>query len=196
MRKADSILLNPYCVPARSVEKQYPKMNLPDNVSIRPATFDDLDAIVALWLDMMREHEAFDPRIRLAPGADIAYRNYAYHHLREGAAVFVAEIPDEPRRGKPERRGRQIVGYVLAYVARNLPMYQPKRYGYLSDLVVAAPWRRCGIGTALLESVRCWLRQEEVAHVQLQVYSENGAGLSFWRQQGFRDFVHGLWAPL
>ncbi|MCX8038604.1 MAG: GNAT family N-acetyltransferase [Candidatus Sumerlaeia bacterium] len=171
-------------------------MNLPDNVSIRPAVPDDLDAIVALWTAMMREHEEFDPRIRLAPNADIAYRNYAYHHIREGAAVFVAEYLDKQEGGRQATHRRQVVGFALAYVARNLPMYQPERYGYLSDLVVAAPWRRCGIGTALLDCVRQRLRREEVAQVQLQVYSKNVAGLGFWRQQGFDDFVHGLWAAL
>lgn len=160
-------------------------MTLPDNVAIRSAGLADLDAIVALWMAMMREHESFDPRVQLADTADDAYRQYARHYIaRGGAAVFVAE------------HQREVVGFSLAYRARNLPMFRPVYFGYLSDLVVREPWRGRGLGTALLEATKRWFRQRGIAHIQLQVYSRNTSGLAFWHKTGLSDFVHGLWLEI
>jgi len=149
---------------------------------IRPAAAADLDAIVALWMAMMREHESFDPRVRLADTADNAYRQYARHYITRGdAAVFVAE------------HGHEVIGFSLAYRTRNLPMFRPVQYGYLSDLVVQGTWQGRGVGTALLEKTKQWFRQRGIARIQLQVYSRNTSALAFWRKRGFSDFVHGLW---
>ena len=160
-------------------------MILPENVAIRPATLADLDAIVTLWMAMMRDHEAFDPRIRLADKADNAYRQYARYYIARGdAAVFVAECQHE------------VVGFSLAYCTRNLPMFRPVKYGYLSDLVVCAPWRGRGIGSTLFEATKRWFRKQGVAHVQLQVYSRNASALAFWGKLGFSDFVQGMWLEI
>jgi ribosomal protein S18 acetylase RimI-like enzyme len=154
----------------------------PNNVTIRPASLNDLDGIVGLWLAMMREHESFDPRVRLAAKAEDAYRQYVRFYIAQGeAAVFVAD-----------HRG-EVVGYGLAYPANNLPMFRPKQYGYLSDLVISQSWRRRGVGHALVEATRQWFHRHGIAHIQLQVYCRNSLGRAFWRKEGFDDFVHGLW---
>jgi GNAT superfamily N-acetyltransferase len=160
-------------------------MTTPDPVTIRPATADDLEAVVDLWLEMMAEHEAFDPRVRLSISARSAYRNYALYHIeREDAPVFVVE-----------KRG-EIIAYCLAYCARSLPMFRPSSYGFISDLVVGRAWRRQGLGTALLERVRAWFAGRGIRSLQLQVYSRNAPGLQFWQRVGFSPFVHGMWMGL
>ncbi len=155
-----------------------------DDITIRPATLDDADAIVALWMAMMHEHESFDPRVRLAENAANAYRQYARYHISNGGAVFVAEHLD------------RIVGFCLGYPARNLPMFLPAQYGYLSDVMVSQPWRRKGVGRALVRAAREWFRTEGIPHVQLQVYNSNGPGRAFWEKEGFADFIHGMWHGL
>jgi len=154
----------------------------PDDLSIEPAHFSDLDAIVRLWMEMMREHEKFDPRVRLSDTADEAYRQYARYYIdRPDARLLVA------------RNGREVVGFCLAYRARNLPMFRPGAYGFISDMAVTRPWRNRGVGTSLLDAVMQWFRRHGVNHVQLQVYSRNARGVAFWRRCGFEDFVHGMW---
>jgi len=160
-------------------------MSSPENVEIRKATFADTEAIVALWLEMMREHEEFDPRVRLSETAEEAYLHYARYYIgRSDSAVFVAETDGE------------VIAFVLAYRARNLPMFHPAEYGFISDLAVTRPWRRRGIGRALLETLKRWFLERGIEHVQLQVYDRNEAGRNFWREVGFEDFVHGLWLSL
>src|SRR5512140_455377 len=92
---------------------------------VREATSGDLPRIIELWSAMMDEHERNDGRIRLADGALAAYRAYTSYHLTSSESCLrVAEA------------GGQVVGFCLVTISRNLPMFLPPQYGYLSDLMV------------------------------------------------------------
>jgi ribosomal protein S18 acetylase RimI-like enzyme len=161
-----------------------------DPVRIEAATLADLDAIVRLWMEMMREHESFDSRVRLADKADDAYRQYAHYYIERGdAGIFVARL----KLGGTLLSREEIGGFCLSYRARNLPMFRPANYGFISDLTVLRRYRHRGIGRALLEAVRTWFRRQGVTHIQLQVYDRNAPGIAFWKSQGFDEFVHGMW---
>lgn len=154
-------------------------------IRIRKATLEDLDEIVELWGQMMAEHARNDPRVRLAEGALPAYRTYAGYHLVHGdSCVRVAETQGG------------LVGFCLLTICRNLPMFLPPRYGYLSDLVVDKAWRRQHIGRRLVEESAEWLRQRNVRSVQLQYYSFNRAGEAFWQAMGFEPYYTRMWLNL
>ena len=154
-------------------------------VNIRKAAFEDMEAIIVLWNDMMLDHQRNDPRICLADGALSAYRAYLGYHLAHSeSCVRVADA------------GGQVIGFVLAAINRNLPMFEPERYGYLSDLAVAAPWRRRGIGRELVKEIRVWLGRRGVDTVQLQYYSFNHAGQAFWRAMDFKPFYTRMWLDM
>src|SRR5688572_6305962 len=107
-------------------------MNQPP-VKIREAGMDDMDEILSLWNEMMAEHMRNDSRFHLTKEALAAYRTYVgYHIVSSESCVRVAEM------------GGRIIGFCLTSISRNLPMFQPERYGYLSDLVVAQGSRRQG----------------------------------------------------
>ena len=124
-----------------------------------------------------------------AEGAAAAYRSYLGFHLASSdACIRVAEAQ--------ERGGPRVAGFCLLLINRNLPMFLPARYGYLSDLAVDPAWRRQGIGKALLGEVKRWLAEKEISTIQLQVYSKNAPGAEFWRAAGFGAFYDRLWLGL
>ena len=152
---------------------------------VRAATLGDLPRILELWGAMMAEHSDQDPRIHLTEGAIPAYRAYVGYHLASGeSCVRVAEAA-----------GR-VVGFCLLTISRNLPMFLPARYGYLSDLVVAPAWRRRGIGRALFAEGLDWLRENKIPSAQLQFYAFNKSGAAFWKAMGFNAYYTRMWRDL
>ena len=155
---------------------------------MRPARFEDMEGILNLWREMMAHHETGDGRIKLAPGAEAAYRAYAGYHLSNSDSLVLAATPAE--------QPQWVMGFALVAISRNLPMFVPSRYGYLSDLAVDTNWRRQGVGGALVERVAAWLREREITTIQLQYYDFNAAGEAFWEAMGFKPFYTRMWRAL
>jgi GNAT superfamily N-acetyltransferase len=138
---------------------------------------------------MMQEHQEFDPRIHLADGAETAYRAYLGYHLSQAdsrVGVACVEAPE----------GRLVAGFYLAIVNRNLPMFMPPEYGYLSDLAVLPPYRRRGIGRALVGDLRQWLRSRKNSTIQLQYYVRNERPRAFWNSLGFQPYYERMWLDI
>lgn len=158
---------------------------LDHDVAIYPARMRHMDQIVALWGEMMTDHVARDTRLRLAEGALLAYRAYAGYHLeRPDSFLRVAE------------RDARVIGFCLTTISQNLPMFLPERFGYLSDLCVAADHRRRGVGTALFRQMRQWLHNSGIQTVQLQYYFRNCEAEAFWKSLGFGEFYTRMWLDL
>lgn len=156
-------------------------------IHIRQADPADLPPILAMWETMMRDHEAADGRVQLADGAVGAYRSYLGYHLNASESrVLVGEPQDQS----------ELVAFCLTTISRNLPMFMPPRYGYLSDLYVKPAWRRQGIGRRLVRMTYDWLRHEGIDTVQLQYYNFNGPGGEFWRSLGFEPYYQRMWVSL
>lgn len=154
--------------------------------TIRKARFDDIDRIVELWMEMMSDHHGFEPRLVLTANAAVEYRKYASYYIAHAdSSVYVAELSN-----------KEVVGYCLAFISQNLPMFEPETYGFISDLVVTEKQKRQGIGAALMSHVKQWFQRRAVKNIQLQVYSHNTAGKQFWKKIGFENFFERLWLDL
>ena len=165
--------------------------------SIRDATPDDLPAVVALWKSMMSDHNALDPRIRLAEGADEGYSAYVNYHLTNDESHVRVAITESPENsGASAGSGQTVAAFCLLAISRNLPMFLPARYGYLSDLVVEPSLRGKGIGRALVEDGADWLKRREIDTIQLQVYAKNEAAAGFWKALGFASYYDRMWLGL
>lgn len=173
-----------HCVDATHVNEDSSPVD-PVKIQYRPATMRDMEAVLRLWGAMMDFHQNNDPRIQLAPGALNAYRAYASYQVnRDDAFLHVAES------------GGDVIGFILLSISRNLPMFEPPLYGYLSDLTVDAGWRRRGIGRELVRRGCEWLRRHNVTTVQLQFYQFNRQGESFWRAVGFEPYYTRMWLDI
>jgi len=137
--------------------------------TIRPAAAPDAEALVALADAVAGEREAWlitDSSWRSA-GEERRYlralRRYAH------AAVFVAETED-------------------GVVARLSVARDPHpASAHVADLglMVAAGWRRRGIGRALLQQAVDWARESGIRKLELHVFPHNEPAIALYESFGF-----------
>lgn len=153
-------------------------------MQLRRAQQSDVDRIVELWLDMMAEHRAFDSRIRLSESAGPAYRSYLSLHLASPASIVLVGEDDRVR------------AFSCSYVCRNLPMFEPPLFGYISDIYIEPERRGAGLGRRMVDDTCDFFRRRGVDSVQLQVYRNNEKGRDFWVASGFEPFFDRMHLPL
>jgi RimJ/RimL family protein N-acetyltransferase len=137
--------------------------------TIRPAVPADAEALVALADAVAGEPEAWlitDSSWRSA-GEERRYlralRRYAH------AAVYVAETDEG------------VVGRLS--VARD----PHPASAHVADLglMVAAPWRRRGVGRALLEQAVAWAHESGIRKLELHVFPHNEPAIALYEAFGF-----------
>lgn len=72
----------------------------------------------------------------------------------------------------------------------------PSEYGYISDLVVRAPWRGRGYAKALIETAEEFARERQVKWLRIGVLTGNTPALELYRQHGFEEYELQLEKPL
>ena len=144
--------------------------------------------MLQLWREMMDFHARVEPRFRPAPSptGEQAWEK----HVREDIwgnrewCVFVAEAE-----GK-------LIGQIMGVLRDVYPVFEPERYGYVTDIVVDPDARRSRVGQALFEALQAWFRERGASHLQLQVAHKNPVSRSFWQAMGCTNYLDTLWYDL
>jgi GNAT superfamily N-acetyltransferase len=151
-------------------------------IDVRPFEAADADAVAAAIVDSSIHHAALEPdRYRVLDPTRVAavYRAGLQHPAgqpADEAATFVAELD-----------GR-VAGMVDIHVARPAGAHQPRTYGYIPELAVAAGARRRGVGAALMAAAEDWARARGCAHTVLDYNARNADAGRFYRDRlGYRS---------
>ena len=133
-------------------------------VTVRPATLDDVDAVVAMLVEVAGEGRWIGTEAPV--DVEQRRRRMVEDVEREEAIVLVAEA------------GGQPVGELGLHLAR---------YG-VADLgmAVAAGWRGRGIGSALLAEAIGRARTAGAHKIALQVWPHNRAAIALYERSGFQ----------
>ncbi len=145
-------------------------------LSIRKAETSDYEELSALFEEGDAWHREHLPRIFQKPEGVVRSREYIRGLLAdEGSALFVAEL-----------EGR-LVGLISAVIreAPDVPLFVPRRYAIIDNVVVKAGYRRAGIGRALMERAHEWAVEAGVESVELNVWEFNAGALEFYRGLGY-----------
>ena len=145
---------------------------------VRPGGRRDVEAVVALWVELLRHHAPLDPQYHPADGAEATWRDHLVRLLRApGGAVFVHE------------HDRVLDGFAVVETARAAPVFSETVRAEITDLYVRPDARRGGIGRALVETALAWVGERGVGRVEVRVVAGNPEGQAFWRGLGFADCV-------
>ena len=156
--------------------------------TVRPGTEDDMLEMLRLWREMMDFHARLEPRFRPLPppAGEQVWEKHLHKDVwgNEDWGVFVAEA------------GGRLVGQIMGVLRDPVPVFEPGRFGYVTDIVVDPAARRSGVGLALFEALKTWFRERGVSYLQLMVAHNNPASQAFWRAAGCTDYMDTLWCDL
>ena len=136
--------------------------------SVREGQSDDVEVIVALWIDLIGYHRSLDPDYPVLPS------------LRE---TLRAEV----RRGLDSVDCRVLLAEPRAGFAFTQVESAPRvaSVGWIHELWVDPESRRVGTGRALVAAADGFFEERGTRRVSVRVEGLNREGLLFWERLGF-----------
>jgi len=155
-------------------------------VTVRGAATHDLEAVADLWAELIEVHRQLDQRLwEPAPDGREKYREWIAETLaRDDRALFVADA-DGP-----------VVGFTHVVLDTGPQPMRPRVSAKITDMVVAADYRRHGIGRLLAEAAREWSVGQGAEDLRLSAAVRNPAAVAFWEAMGFEPWLVGMYRKL
>ena len=154
-------------------------------VAVRQARPSDLAAALPLWQALHAEHQALDPRYRLADDAAQRWSaDFREWTRSRGSRIWLAVGAGE------------AVGLLTAHLYEPTPTYRPRLLVHVDDLFVSPSARGRGVGGRLVDHAQEWGRSEGATQMQAGVLAANANGRAFWGRQGTEDYSITVTMPL
>jgi len=136
---------------------------MPNDVVIREATLDDIDPLLVLL------EELFDQE------ADFTYDE---RKQRQGLAILLAEHTDHTV--MVAQVADRIVGMCAIQII--VSTAQGRMAGLVEDFIVTESYMRQGLGTALIQAIERWAKEQGVNRLQLLADRNNQVALDFYKK--------------
>jgi len=147
-------------------------VDTPDDVAIDPATSDEVDALVDLWVDLARGQRDHGSHL-LADENRTVVRESVSRHVVTGGALVARETD-----------GDSLVGFVL-FGPETGGYEQDRDRGVVENIYVVPRRRGEGIGSALLAEAEAALADAGAGVVALETMADNEAARRFYRRHGY-----------
>jgi GNAT superfamily N-acetyltransferase len=158
--------------------------------SIREANPEDYQTLCELFAEVDGLHHEALPHVFGQPGEPARTREHITHILAaKETTLFVAES---------NKLDGAIIGLVHVAVreAPDAPTLVSRRFGWISDIVVAKDWRRLGVGQLLAQRAEQWLLECGVREVRLWVWEFNEGAITFYEEMGYTTATRMMWKSL
>lgn len=147
-----------------------------ESLIIRPVTFADYEAISLLLEHVDQLHaDGLPDLFQRSDGPARSQEWFAQIRASQEVALFVAEQ-------------QTLVGLALCQVRRSpvFPLFVPRRYVHINELIVHPSFQGQGIGRLLLQRVHEWAQELEITEVELDVYEFNTSARLFYERLGYQ----------
>lgn len=143
-------------------------------VTVRRATYRDLDAIVTLRVELLREYHEHPVYGNLRPDAEVRARPLFAAQLESPVeAMFLAE------------ENGVAIGVLRCVESAASPLLFPERYCYVSSAYVRPECRRKGVLHDLFEHAVIWARERGLTQMRLHNVGTRDESASTWDALGF-----------
>ncbi len=156
-----------------------------DTPSIRLATEQDIDELIALYAEFHEFHVLGVPdRLRKPDTYDKADLSGSLRAIlsRDDAAIFVLDT------------GKNLIGLAEVYIRQDgpHPLTVAHRYGFLQSLIVSTQHRKGGLGRRLVATAHQWSKERSATEMQLDTWEFAEGPLHFYEALGYRTLKRHL----
>lgn len=154
-------------------------------IQVRTAKIRDGKSIAQLHLDMMTQHESYDPIFAIQKNAQtIAEDWFSKMPRRRNHRLWVAELDNK------------IIGYLWVKITERPPIFKEMLWGEIVDVHVARPFRRQGVSKKLMNIAFEWLVTKKIKTASLYVATENDVAQQAWKSFKFKEYFKKMYRPL
>jgi ribosomal protein S18 acetylase RimI-like enzyme len=148
-------------------------------MQIRPATPADVPAVLPMVAKIAELHESWDPaKYGYRPNVAEMYRSWMGSRANDPKSVFLVAEREE-----------KLVGFLVATVEREIPIYRLDQFGFIHDLWVEPDYRNEGIARQMTMLAIEKFRAIGVKQVRLDTHAKNDAARALFASCGFRASV-------
>ena len=162
-------------------------------MEIRPATPEDVPAVLPMVDQVCAYHERLDPaKYGFLPDPAGMYEDWLTRRATDERSVFLvadagpAGPDDDDDDEEPERK---LAGFLIGTVVSEIPIYRVTEYGFIHDLWVEEGYRNEGIARQMVTLAVERFREIGVGQVRLDTAAGNDAARNLFRACGFRPSV-------
>ena len=129
-----------------------------EGITYRQAKSRDMAFVIEMWREMSAEVASVNPRYDMGEGGEFLWGRWAGDVAKgESGCVILAEEGDNP------------LGFVLAFMPTEAPIYATRPRGRISDIFVYPEHRDKDIGKELLKQAVDFLKSSGVKAVEVNV---------------------------
>ena len=162
------------------------KIALNNNIQIEKASTQDIDAIVELHMEALKEEFSFS--------AASEFRSVNYEAKESVRDFFENTIYSDDFHLLIAHKN-EVIGFAL--FLEHAPLAEiPKRVGYVNGIYVKPELRGQGIADSFIENAICWFRSRNVEILELSATVGSDRVNGFWKKWGFKPLEQTLFRKI
>ncbi|WP_456460449.1 GNAT family N-acetyltransferase [Reichenbachiella sp.] len=145
-----------------------------NNITIRPATLEDLPILYEFEQGIIQAERPFDPTLK---SGHINYYDLKALTESDQAEVLVAEVAGE------------VVASGYAHIKDGKDFQSHDQFAYLGFMFVKPDHRGQGIITQILNELKSWSQSRGINEIRLEVYNDNDPAVRAYEKAGFKKHL-------
>lgn len=140
------------------------------NISIRPATLDDLNTLLEFEQGVIIAEKPLDTFLGTG---DLYYYNIPELITAQNIHFLVAVS------------NKELIACGYVKLENSKHYHKNPKHGYIGFIFVKPSFRGQKISTLILENLKDWSRKKDLKELRLDVYSNNAAAIKAYKRFGF-----------
>ncbi len=146
-------------------------------MDIRPATISDVPGVLPMVAKIAALHERWDPaKFGYKPHPETMYQNWLAGRAGDPRSVFLVA-----------QREDRLVGFLVATVETEIPIYRLSEFGFIHDIWVEPEYRNEGVGRQLVMLAIEKFRDMGATQVRADTAFANEPARGLLRSCGMRE---------